>query len=56
MQKAVRAYLARKKVEKIREKEMIFLGMVKKKPDSKDPSSRFFKANKIREYFRDLQK
>lgn len=56
LQNAVRAYLARKRVEVARNEELEFLGMVKKKPDYKNPVSKFYKANKIREQFREIQR
>jgi len=49
LQNAIRAYLARKRVDAMRHAELEFLGMVKKKPDYKNPTSKFYKANKIRE-------
>jgi len=49
LQNAIRAYLARKRINGMRNAELEFLGMVKKKPDYKNPTSKFYKANKIRE-------
>ena len=56
LQKTIRAYLARKKVEVEKNKELEFLGMIKKKPNPKDPTSKFYRANKVREKFRELQR
>mgnify|MGYP000983058966 CR=1 FL=1 len=43
-------------MEKIRDQELLFLGMLKKPENPKDPESLLFKANKKREDLRRAQK
>jgi len=49
IQKYYRGYIARKKVEEIREEEMEFLGMKKEVPLETNPESDKAKVSKIRE-------
>lgn len=49
IQKTIRGFLARRKVEKIRDQELLFLGMLKKSENPNDPESLLFKTNKKRE-------
>jgi len=56
IQKYFRGFTSREKVEKIREDELIFLGMKKVKENPKDPNSQVYKYNVTRENRKALQK
>lgn len=56
IQKTIRGFLTRRKVDRIRKEEMEFLGMIKTPENLNDPSSLKFKAGRKREELRRLQK
>lgn len=47
--------MARRLVEKIRQQQLVFLGILKKPQDPNDPNSAIFKMNKHREKMREIQ-
>lgn len=47
--------MARRLVEKLREQELMFLGIIKKPQDPNDPNSALYKMNKHREKMRENQ-
>jgi len=47
--------MARKQVDRMREEELLFLGILKKPQDPNDPNSALYKMNKNRERARELQ-
>ena len=52
VQKTIRGFLARKEVDRVREEELMFLGILKKPQDPNDPNSAIYKMNKHREKVR----
>jgi len=56
IQKYFRGFTSREQVEKIREDELVFLGMKKVSEDPKDPNSQTFKYNATRDHRKALQK
>lgn len=47
--------MARKVADRLREEELIFLGMLKKPQNPNDPNTAIYKMNKNREKVRELQ-
>lgn len=52
IQKTIKGFMARRHVDRIREEELTFLGILKKPQDPKDPSTALYKMNKNRERVR----
>ena len=48
IQKTIRGFLARKVADRLREEELLFLGMLKKPQDPNDPKTSLFKKNQNR--------
>jgi hypothetical protein len=48
--------MARRLVEKLREQELVFLGILKKPQNPNDPNSEVYKMNKHRENMREIQR
>jgi hypothetical protein len=55
IQKTMKGFMARKQVDRMREEELLFLGILKKPQDPNDPNSALYKMNKNRERARELQ-
>ena len=55
IQKTIRGFMARKVADRIREEELIFLGMLKKPQDPNDPKTALYKMNKNREKVHEVQ-
>jgi hypothetical protein len=55
IQKTIKGFLARKVVDRIREEELLFLGILKKPQNPNDPSTGLYKMNKNREKVREVQ-
>jgi len=56
VQKVIKGFLARRVVEKMRDEELEFLGIVKKPQNPNDPKSDLYRMNKHREEMREKQK
>ena len=56
IQKTIKGFLARKVADRMREEELIFLGIIKKPQDPNDPKTAVFKKNKNRDKMREIQK
>jgi hypothetical protein len=52
IQKTIKGFLSRKVVDKMREEELLFLGILKKPQNPNDPSTSLYKMNKNRERVR----
>ena len=52
IQKTIKGFLARKVADRMREEELVFLGIIKKPQDPNDPKTAVFKKNKNREKMR----
>jgi hypothetical protein len=52
IQKTIKGFLARKVVDKLREEELMFLGILKKPQNPNDPHTSLYKMNKNRERVR----
>ena len=52
IQKTIRGFMARKVCDRLREEELMFLGILKKPQDPKDPQTAVHKMNKNRERVR----
>lgn len=52
IQKTIKGFLARKVVDRVREAELMFLGILKKPQNPNDPSTAVYKMNKNREKVR----
>jgi|694.fasta_scaffold101749_2 hypothetical protein len=55
IQKTIKGFMARRHVDRIREEELTFLGILKKPQDPKDPNTALYRMNKNRERVRELQ-
>ena len=55
IQKTIKGFMARKEVDKLRDEELLFLGIKKKPQDAKDPNSGLHKMLKNKERVRELQ-
>ncbi len=55
IQKTIKGFLSRKVVDKMREEELLFLGILKKPQNPNDPSTSLYKMNKNRERVRQIQ-
>lgn len=55
IQKTIKGFLARKVVDRIREEELLFLGILKKPQNPKDPKTAVYQMNKNRERVREVQ-
>jgi hypothetical protein len=55
IQKTIKGFMARRVVDKIREEELMFLGILKKPQNPNDPSTSLFKMIKNREKVREIQ-
>lgn len=49
IQKTIKGFLARKQVDRMREEELVFLGMIKKPQNPNDPKTALYKMNKHRD-------
>ena len=49
IQKTIKGFLGRRVVDKLREQELLFLGILKKPQNPKDPNTALYKMNKNRE-------
>ena len=52
IQKTIKGFMARKEVDKLRDEELLFLGIKKKPQDAKDPNSGLHKMLKNKERVR----
>lgn len=52
IQKTIKGFLARKVVDRMREEELLFLGILKKPQNPNDPNTALYKMNKNRERVR----
>lgn len=55
IQKTIKGFMARKIVDKIREEELTFLGIIKKPQNPTDPKTALYKMIKNREKVREIQ-
>jgi hypothetical protein len=55
IQKAIKGFLSRKTVDKMRYDELVFLGIIKKPENPNDPNTALYKMNKNREKMREIQ-
>ena len=55
IQKTIKGFLARKVVDRMREEELIFLGILKKPQNPNDPKTAVYQMNKNREKVRQVQ-
>jgi hypothetical protein len=55
IQKTIKGFLARKVVDRIREEELLFLGILKKPQNPNDPKTAVYQMNKNRERVREVQ-
>ena len=55
IQKTIKGFMARKIVDKIREEELTFLGIIKKPQNPTDPKTALYKMIKNRENVREIQ-
>ena len=55
IQKTIRGFMARKVCDRLREEELIFLGILKKPQNPTDPNTAVYKMNKNRERVREVQ-
>jgi hypothetical protein len=54
IQKTIKGFMARRIVDKIREEELMFLGILKKPQNPNDPTTALYKMNKNRERVREV--
>lgn len=55
VQKTIKGFMARRQVDRIREEELMFLGILKKPQNPNDPTTSLYKMNKNRERVRQIQ-
>ena len=56
IQKTIKGFLTRRRVDRIREAELEFLGITKKPQNPNDPNTAKYKMLKHREKMRDIQR